>query len=120
MIFDNKYRFSNFFDFVYLKLAKIERFKYYISYSSFIFVKKVDFFRIFKRVENFAYKLELFKNFKIHNVVFVIYLKQVFSNFFVKNISLLFFLLVKSKELYIMKKILRKKQRGKKANYIIK
>ena len=73
LFFDDKYRVFNLIDFVYLKLTKIDRSKYHVFDFSFIFVKKIELFRILKRVNDLIYRFELFNFFRIHDVVFVIH-----------------------------------------------
>ena len=104
LIFDNKHKLSKFINFVYLKLTKIDRFNYYVSNFLFIFVKKIELFRIIKRINVFAYKLELFKNFRIYNIISIIYFEQITSNFFVKNIFSSSLLIVEKNKFYVVKK----------------
>ena len=91
LFFDDKHRIFNLIDFVYLKLTKINRSKYHVFDFSFIFVKKVELFRILKRVNDLIYRFELFKFFRIHDVVFVVHFKQATLDSFFKNISSFFF-----------------------------
>ena len=76
----------------------------------------MNFFRIFKRVNNLTYKLKLLKFFRIYNVIFVIYLKQIILNFFARTISLSLLLIIENNELYVIKKILQKNNKVVKLN----
>ena len=120
LIFDNKHKSSKFINFVYLKLTKIDRLDYHISNFLFIFVKKIKLFRIIKRINTFVYKLELFKNFRIHNIISIIHFEQITSNFFVKNILSPSLLIVEKNKFYVVKKNFKKKQNDKKTEYKIK
>ena len=106
LFFDDKHRVFNLIDFVYLKLTKIDRSKYYVFDFLFIFVKKIELFRILKHVNELVYRFELFKFFRIHDVVFVIHFEQTTFDSFFKNIS--FFFMIKEKKIYVIKKILKK------------
>ena len=118
LFFDDKHRVFNLIDFVYLKLTKIDRSKYHVFDFSFIFVKKIELFRILKRVSDLIYRFELFKFFRIYDVVFVIYLEQTTFDSFFKNIS--FFFNDKRKESLRNKKNIKKKQQKREIDYVIK
>ena len=120
LFFDDKHCVFNFIDFVYLKLTKIDCSKYHVFDFSFIFVKKIELFRILKRVSDLIYRFEIFKFFRIHDVVFVIYLEQATFDSFFKNISSFSFLIIEKKNFYVIKKILKKKQQEREIDYVIK
>ena len=44
-----KYRISNFIKNAYLKLIKMRKINYHIFKNSFLFIKKIDFYKIFKK-----------------------------------------------------------------------
>ena len=57
---------------------------------------------------------------KIHDVIFVIYLKQAISNSYVKNILSSFSISIDDDELYVVEKIIRREQRNRKSKYRVK
>ena len=67
--------------FIQLKIDEIFFFNFHKNYIlSFInFVKlsiqRVDFFKIIKKIDNLIYQLDLFFDWKIHSIIFVIYLE---------------------------------------------
>ena len=94
LIFDNKHQLFNLIDSIYIKLIKSKRLNYYISNASFFSFKKIDFFKIIKKMSDLIYKLKLSISMRIHNVIFVIHLKQILLNSHVKTISFLLLLIV--------------------------
>ena len=50
MKYDIKYKISNFVDKIYLKLIKIEKIKYYISKNFSLFIKKINSYKILKKI----------------------------------------------------------------------
>ena len=65
----------NLVDKIYIKIAKQSHFDYHISEFSSLTVKKLNSFRIFRKIKNLTYELELSINMKIHSVISVIHLK---------------------------------------------
>ena len=59
MKYDVKYEISKFIKKIYLKLIKIENIIYYILKSFSLFIKKIDFHKILKKVNLLTYKLKL-------------------------------------------------------------
>ena len=59
MKYDIKYEISKFIKKIYLKLIKIENIIYYILKSFSLFIKKIDFHKILKKVNFLTYKLKL-------------------------------------------------------------
>ena len=57
---------------------------------------------------------------KIHDVIFVIYLKQTFSNSYVKIVFSFLSLSIDNDELYVVEKIIRRKQKNRKSKYRVK
>ena len=57
---------------------------------------------------------------KIHDVIFVIHLKQTFSNSNVKIVFLFLLLSIDDNELYIVEKIIRREQKNCESKYRVK
>ena len=57
---------------------------------------------------------------KIHNVIFVIHLKQAISNSYVKNILLLSSISIDDDKLYVVEKIIRREQKTRESKYRVK
>ena len=76
MKYNIKYKISNFIKKIYLKLIKIEKIKYYISKNFSLFIKKIDFYKILKKINFLIYKLKLLlSKSKIYLIVFIIHLE---------------------------------------------
>ena len=118
--FDKKHKSPNLIESVYIKLAKIERSSYYIFYAFSLFVKKIESFKIKRKVGDLAYQLNLFKTMKIHDVIFVIHLEQTLSNSYVRIVFSLSSLSIDDDELYVVEKIIRRKQRSRESEYRVK
>ena len=123
ILYDVKHRSSNLTDKIYIKIAKQNYFDYHISEFSSLTVKKLNSFRIIRKIENLAYELKLSINMKIHSVIFVIHLKQTKKNNFEKKNSVNLisdFIVVNEKFQYVMKKLLRREIKNEKFEYRIK
>ena len=123
MLYDAKHRSSNLTGKIYIKIAKQNHFNYHISKFSSLTIKKLNSFRIIRKIENLAYKLKLSINMKIHSVISVIYLKQTKKNDFDKKNStnlISDFIIVNDKSQYAVEKLLRKKIKNEKFEYRIK
>ena len=71
-----KYEISNFVDKIYLKLIKIEEIKYHISKSFLLFIKKINFYKISKKINFLIYKLKFSLSIsRIYLIIFIIYLE---------------------------------------------
>ena len=73
-------------------------------------------FRIIKKINELVYQFNLLAFMKIHNVISIIHLKQAHTNFYVREISSLIFIIINEKKHYVIKKILRKKNEIDKMN----
>ena len=81
--YDNKHKILNLVEKMYLKLTKIEKIRYYISKSFSLFIKKIDFYKILKKINSLIYKLKLSLNMlKVYSIIFMIHLEQAKSNSF--------------------------------------
>ena len=120
MTFNAKHKSFQLIDSIYIKLTKVEKSKYYILQVSSLFVKKIESFRILRKVNNLAYKLKFSNIMKIHNVIFIVHLKQIKLNFFVKTIFSFLSILINNDKLYVVEKIFRKKIKNKEIEYVVK
>ena len=112
--YDNKHKVSNLAEKIYLKLTKIEEIKYHISKNFSLFIKKIDPYKILKKINSLTYKLKLPSNmFKIHSIISMIYLKQTKSNPFDQEIPSSTFIIVQKRKEYVVKKIIQKKNETK-------
>ena len=76
LIFDAKYRSFYLENSIYLKLIKIDDVEYYLLKISFLFIKKIDFFKIKKKISDLIYQLNFSKSIKqMHDVISIIHLK---------------------------------------------
>ena len=83
MKYDIKYKISNLIAKIYLKLTKIEEIKYHISKNFSLFIKKIDLYKILKKINFLTYRLKFSLNMlKIYSIIFVIHLEQAKSNSF--------------------------------------
>ena len=123
MLYDVKHRSSNLTDKIYIKIAKQNHFDYHISEFSSLTIKKLNSFRIIRKIENLAYELKLSINMKIHSIISVIHLKQTKKNDFDKKNSINLisdFIIVNDKLQYVVERLFRKKIKNKKFKYWIK
>ena len=118
--FDKKHKSFNLIESIYIKLTKIERSNYHIFHTFSLFVKKIKSFKIKRKINDLIYQLNLFKTMKIHDVIFVIHLKQAFSNSYVKIVFSFLSLSIDDDELYVVEKIIRHEQKNRESKYRVK
>ena len=76
MKYNIKYKILNFIEKIYLKLIKIKEIKYHISKSFSLFIKKVDSYKILKKINFLIYKLKLSLSIlRIYSIIFIIHLE---------------------------------------------
>jgi hypothetical protein len=76
ILYDAKHRELDLHDNVYIKMIKIREIEYYLSArSSSLSAKKIESFKIIRKIKNLTYELELPSHIKIHNVIFVKHLE---------------------------------------------
>ncbi len=76
ILYNAKHRELDLHDSVYIKIVKIKEIEYYLfARSSSLNAKKIESFKIIRKVEDLAYELELSSHIKIHNVIFVKHLE---------------------------------------------
>ncbi len=121
ILYNTKYCESDFYNSVYIKIIKIEEIEYYLSAENSSFsTKKIDLFKIIRKIKDLAYKLKLLLHIKIHNIISIKYLEQINYNTLQHNILQLFSIKYKNKKLYIIERVIRQKIRDNKLKYIIK
>jgi len=119
--YNSNYCFLDFKDCIYIKIIKIREVDYYLLIkSTSLSTKKIELFKIIRKINNLVYKLKLSKYIKIYNIIFVIYLKQVSLNALFRDILLLSLIKHKDNKLYIIKYIIYREIKNKKLKYIIK
>ena len=72
------------------------------------------------KIKDSTYKLELLLHIKIHNVISIKYLEQVNYDALQRNVLQLLLIKYKSKKLYIIERIVRRKIKNDKLRYIVK
>lgn len=74
-------------------MIKIKKVDYYLLIKSIsLSTKKIESFKIRRKINDLVYELELSKYTKIYNVIFVIYLKQTLLNALFRDILSLSFI----------------------------
>ena len=74
MKYNVKYKILNFVEKIYLQLIKIEEIKYHISKSFSLFIKKIDFYKILKKINFLIYKLKFSLNIlRVYSIIFMIH-----------------------------------------------
>lgn len=104
-------------------MTKQEKIEYHILRSSFLTAKKLNSFVIRKKIKRLAYELNLFNNMKIHSIVSMIHLKQAKKNDFENNDFATLaskLIIVDDYEKYVAEKILKKKIKKSKPDYLMK
>ena len=120
IIYDNKHRTSNLHDSIFLKMIKMSEIDYHIFDSSFLSIKKIDSFKIKKKINDLTYQLKLFEIMRIHDVIFIVHLEQVHFDFFDRAISSSSIIEHQEDKLYVVQKILRREKRDDEFEYKIK
>ena len=120
IIYDNKHRTSNLHDSIFLKMIKMSEIDYHILDSSFLSIKKIDSFKIKKKVNDLTYQLELLEIMRIHDVIFIVHFEQVHLDFFDRAISFSSVIEHQEDKLYVIQRILRREKRDDESEYKIK
>ena len=121
LIFDKKHRSSRLENSMYFKLTKIENVEYHIFKTFSLSIKKIEFFKIKKKISDLTYQLNFLDHMnRMHDIMSMIHLKQIFQNFFNREISSSSVINFEEDNLYVMKKILRKKKQKQKNDYVVK
>jgi len=121
IFYNAKHRKLDLYDNIYIKIIKIKKIKYYLfARSSNLSTKKIESFKIIRKIKNLTYKLKLLSHIKIYNIIFVKYLEQINYNALQRNVLQLSLIKHKSKKLYIIKRVIRRKIKNNKSKYIVK
>ena len=119
-IYNVKYRVFNLFEKVYLKMMRTENVDYHLFNSLNFSIKKIESFRIKRKVNDLTYKLKLSKHMRIHNMISIIHLKQTHLDDHERNISILDSIKHDEKKLYIIDRIIKNEKRDDELEYIVK
>ena len=98
-------------------MMRTENVNYHFFNSLNLSIKKIESFRIKRKVNDLTYELKFSKHIHIHNVISIIHLKQTDHE---RNILILNSIEYDEKELYIINRIIRNKKRDNKFKYIVK
>ena len=123
ILYDAKHRSSSLTGKVYIKIAKQGHLGYHIPRFSSLTAKKLDSFRIIRKIGNLTYELKLPINMKIHSVISVIHLKQTKEDGFERKDSINLtsdLIVVDGKPQYVVEKLLRREIKDGKPEYRIK
>ena len=87
LIFDAKHKSPHLESSIYLKLVKVDNVEYYLLKTLFLFIKKIDFFKIKKKINDLIYQLNFSKSIRrMHDVISIIYLEQASLDSFYREI----------------------------------
>jgi len=121
ILYDAKHRELDLHDSAYIKMIKIEKIEYYLlARSSSLSAKKIESFKIIRKVEDLTYELKLLSHIKIHNVIFVKHLEQVNYDALQRDVSQLSSIQHKNEKLYVIERIVRRKRKDDELKYIVK
>ena len=120
IIYDSKHRTSNLHDSIFLKIIKMSEIDYHILDSSSLSIKKIDSFKIKKKISDLIYQLKLFEIMRIHDVIFIVHLEQAHLDFFDRAISSSSIIEHQEERLYVIQKILKREKRDDEFEYKIK
>jgi hypothetical protein len=87
MLYNKKHRSTEFSNRAYIKMIKIDISDYHLSRIFFLSIKKIDFFRIIRKIEDLTYELDLLSSMKIHFIILIAHLEQAIEDTFSKIVS---------------------------------
>ena len=119
-IYDRHHKILKFFGKIFIKMIKTKEIEYKLSNNSFLIIKKVESFIITRKINDLIYELKLSKDMRMHNVIFVIHLKQIYFDEYERRIFTSSSIKYKKEKLYIIERIIRKKTQNETPKYIIK
>ncbi len=106
---------------MFLKLTKSEKSEYHVLNHFSLSSKKLDSFRIIKRINSLAYEVELSKSMKIHLIISIIHLEQTNEDEYDRDISNISKILKENEEkVLIVKNILKLKKTDENEKYLVK
>jgi len=88
--------------------------------SSSLSAKKIELFKIVRKIKSLAYKLELLSHIKIYNIILIKHLEQINNNNLECDVLQSSSIKYKSKKLYIIERIVRQEIKNNKLEYIVK
>jgi hypothetical protein len=87
MLYDNKHRSKELLDKTYIKMIKIDISDYHLSRIFSLSIKKINLFRIIRKIEDLTYELDLLSSMKIHLIISIAHLEQAIENTFSRIVS---------------------------------
>jgi hypothetical protein len=87
ILYNKKHRSTELSDKAYIKMIQIDISDYHLSRFFFLSIKKINLFRIIRKIEDLMYELDLLSLMKIHFNILIAYLEQAIENTFNKIVS---------------------------------
>ena len=119
-IYNRHHKILKLFKKIFNKIIKTKEIEYKLSNNSFFIIKKVESFIIIRKINDLIYELKLLKNMRMHNVIFIIYLKQIHFDEYKRRVFTSSSIKYKKEKLYMIERIMRKKTQNEISKYIIK
>ena len=101
-------------------MMRTENVDYHFFNSLNLSIKKIEFFRIKRKVNDLTYELKFSKHMRIYNVISIVYLKQTHFDDHERNILILDSIKHDEKELYVIDRIIKNEKRDDEFEYIVK
>ena len=101
-------------------MIKTKKIEYKLSNSLSLIIKKVKSFIITRKINDLIYELKFSKDMRMHNVIFVIHLKQIYFDEYERRVFTLSSIKYEEEKLYVIERIMRKKMQNEISEYIIK
>ncbi len=102
----------------YIRMVKIGEIEYHLSArSSSLSAKKVESFKIIRKIGDLAYELELPSHIKIHNVIFVKHLEQANHDALQRDVPQSPSIQHKGEELYVIERVVRRERKDDEPGY---
>ena len=120
IVYDTRHRIFNLFEKIYLKVIYTKSIDYHLLNSSSLLIKKTKSFHIKQKVSELIYVLKFSKYIYIHTRILVIQLKQNHFDDHEKDISVSESIKYDNQKIYIIKQIVKRKEKKNNSEYIIK
>ena len=120
LIYDRHHKISELSEKIFIKMIKTKKIGYKLSNSSFLIIKKVKSFIITRKINDVTYELKLSEDMRMHNVIFVIHLKQTYFDEYERRVPTPSSREYEEKKLYVIERIMRKRTQNETPKYIIK
>ena len=101
-------------------MIKMKEIEYKLSNSSFLIIKKIELFIITRKINDVIYELKFLKDMRMHNVIFVIHLKQTHFDEYERCIFTPPSIKYEEKKLYVIERIMQKKTQNGTSKYIVR